>query len=135
MSSLASFLVTLGIAIAGPLLAMRYLRPILLHVLARLCADEQDGADSASGQLAADFWVRAAYLLAISGTAVLVLMWGDFGSADPVQALRRSLLLVAGGVFFSVAFIARNVWNQVMAALAQRRQLTAAAGVQQELLP
>lgn len=133
MSSLASFLVTLCIAIAGPLLAMRYLRAILLHVLARLRADEREGADSASGQLAADFWVRAACLLAISDTAVLVLLWGDFGSADPVQSLRGSLLLVAGGVFFSVAFIARNVWHQVMSAIARRRQL--AAGVQRELLP
>lgn len=60
-------------------------------------------------------------MLAISGTALLVLLWGDFDAIHPMQALRRGLLLVSGGVFASVAFIAFNVWKHVAALLAARR--------------
>ena len=95
---------------------MRYLRPILMQTIGRLCDDGQG-----SGPIAADFWTRAAYVLAISGTALLVLLWGDFDAIHPMQALRRGLLLVSGGVFASVSFIAFNVWKHVAALLAARR--------------
>lgn len=104
-------LLTIGlfVALAAPLLAVRYLRPILMAVLRRLCPD----AD------AADFWLRCCQLLAVCGSLVLTLLWGDFRIGQPLaQVLHRSLLLAAGGVFVSVGFIARSVWTQV------RRQQT-----------
>ena len=116
LSPFAALLICLALAVAGPLAAMRYLRPILMQTIGRLCDDGQG-----SGPIAADFWTRAAYVLAISGTALLVLLWGDFDAIHPMQALRRGLLLVSGGVFASVAFIAFNVWQHVAALLAARR--------------
>ena len=116
LSPFAALLISLALAVAGPLAAMRYLRPILMQTIGRLCDDGQG-----SGPIAADFWTRAAYVLAISGTALLVLLWGDFDAIHPMQALRRGLLLVSGGVFASVAFIAFNVWKHVAALLAARR--------------
>lgn len=115
LSPFAALLISLALAVAGPLAAMRYLRPILMQTIGRLCDDGQG-----SGPIAADFWTRAAYVLAISGTALLVLLWGDFDAIHPMQALRRGLLLVSGGVFASVAFIAFNVWKHVAALLAAR---------------
>ena len=116
LSPFVALLICLVLAVAGPLAAMRYLRPILMQTIGRLCDDGQG-----SGPIAADFWTRAAYVLAISGTALLVLLWGDFDAIHPMQALRRGLLLVSGGVFASVAFIAFNVWKHVAALLAARR--------------
>ena len=98
LSPFAVLFICLALAVAGPLAAMRYLRPILMQTIGRLCDDGQG-----SGPIAADFWTRAAYVLAISGTALLVLLWGDFDAIHPMQALRRGLLLVSGGVFASVS--------------------------------
>lgn len=115
---LTLLLATVLIALLGPLAAVRYLRPILVHVLRTLC---EDGS-------AAEFWVRCAYLLALSGSLMLTLAFGDFRpGVAPAEALRHSLLLMCGGVFASVALIARGVWRQVAALLEARRQAEALA--------
>jgi hypothetical protein len=98
------FFLSLVVGVAGPVVAVSYLRPILVKVLVGLC-DAEGGAE---------FWVRSAYLLAICGTELLMLTFGVFNAeADLVSSLQRDLWLVMAGVFVTIAFIARNVWNQV----------------------
>lgn len=98
------FLLSLTIAIAGPLLAISYLKPILIKVLQSLCNAEGG----------AEFWVRSAYLLAVCGTLLLMLTFGEFREeASVVDTLRRALWLVFAGVFTTVAMISRQVWGQV----------------------
>ena len=104
MSPLTTFTLSLALAGALPIVAVRYLEPILVQVLRGFC-DAKGGAE---------FWVRTAYLLAVSGTPVLLLSFGRFEvAADPVDVLRRTLWLVLAGVFTTVAFIASKVWRQV----------------------
>ena len=67
-----NFALTLAIAVLGPLLAIGYLKPILLVVLDSLCVEPLPG------QVGAHFWVRSAYVLAIAGTLVLALTFGNF---------------------------------------------------------
>ncbi len=98
------FLLSLSIAIIGPLLAISYLKPILIKVLQSLCNAEGG----------AEFWVRSAYLLAVCGTLLLMLTFGEFREeASVVDTLRRALWLVFAGVFTTVAMISRQVWGQV----------------------
>ncbi|MDO5692370.1 MAG: hypothetical protein Q4G70_07805 [Pseudomonadota bacterium] len=107
------FIASLLVAAAAPVLAVRYLQPILLRVLQQLCP----------GDAAAAFWLRCCYLLALCGSLVLMLLFGNFDPGqNAVQVARRGLLLVLGGVFFSVMFISRSVWSQV-----RRGQTDAAA--------
>jgi quinol-cytochrome oxidoreductase complex cytochrome b subunit len=102
------FILSLVIAVAGPLLAVTYLRPILLKVLRTLC-DAEAGAE---------FWLRCTYLLALCGTLLLMLTFGEFDEqTSTVETLRRSLWLVFAGVFVSVTIIARNVWSQIRPAI------------------
>ncbi|MDO5623602.1 MAG: hypothetical protein Q4G71_02825 [Pseudomonadota bacterium] len=102
--NLSLFLASLSIAAVTPVLAVRYLQPILLRVLHQLCP--ADGA--------AAFWLRCCYLLALCGSLVLMLLLGNFDAGQSaVEVVRRTLLLVVGGVFFSVMFISRGVWAQV----------------------
>ena len=97
------FLVSLACAVAAPILAIVYLRDILRRVLDGLC--NADGT--------AEFWIRCATLLAVTGSVVLLLLFGDFDAGTSIaQALRRSLFLTMAAVFASVAIISRNVWNQ-----------------------
>ena len=97
------FLVSLACAVAAPSLAIAYLRDILRRVLEGLC--NADGT--------AEFWIRCATLLAVTGSVVLLLVFGDFDASTSIaQALRRGLFLTMAGVFASVAIISRNVWNQ-----------------------
>lgn len=106
------FLLALSIAVLGPIVAISYLRPILRQVLSGLCA--ADGG--------AEFWIRCAYLLAVSGTLVLMLLFGHFDAGhETMDALRRALLLVVAGVFVSVALVSRNVWSQVNEVLKRER--------------
>jgi hypothetical protein len=101
-----AFLASLAVAVAAPLLALAWLRPILLRVLHGLC--DAEGS--------AEFWIRCATLLAVTGTLLLVMVFGDFDAgATLVAALRRVLFLTFAGVFASVALISRNVWNQARA--------------------
>jgi quinol-cytochrome oxidoreductase complex cytochrome b subunit len=98
------FFVSLLIALVGPVIAISYLKPILYKVLRMLC--DADGG--------AEFWIRCAYLLAVSGTLLLMLSFGEFSDrSSVVDTVRRSLWLVLAGVFVTVAIISRNVWTQV----------------------
>jgi len=98
------FSVSLLIAVVGPVVAISYLKPILYKVLHMLC--DADGG--------AEFWIRCAYLLAVSGTLLLMLSFGEFSDrSTAIDAMRRSLWLVMAGVFATVAIISRNVWTQV----------------------
>jgi hypothetical protein len=105
-----NFVVTLLIALLGPVLAIGYLQPILLVVLDALCVEPLPS------KVGAHFWVRSAYVLAIAGTLVLALTFGEFyGSL--LDALRRALWLAAAGSFLSIALITRRVWAPVQARL------------------
>lgn len=109
------FFVSLLIALVGPVIAITYLRPILYKVLRMLC--DADGG--------AEFWIRCAYLLAVSGTLLLMLTFGEFSDRhDVVDTVRRSLWLVLAGVFLTVAIISRNVWTQVRQWLAAQERAT-----------
>ena len=115
MNTTLSFVLSMSLASVLPIVAVRYLEPILTKVLRGLC-DAEGGAE---------FWVRSAYLLAVSGTVVLLLSFGRFEpQVDPVDMLRRTLWLVLAGVFATVAFIATNVWSQVGRMLAATRTAT-----------
>ena len=119
------FLVSIAIAILGPIVAISYLRPILVKVLVSLC-DAEGGAE---------FWIRCAYLLAICGTLLLMLTFGLFEeNTTLVDSLRRSLALVMAGVFATVALISRNVWAQVRMWLA-RQDMAAAVSSASASLP
>lgn len=105
------FFVSLLIALVGPVIAIAYLKPILYKVLRMLC--DADGG--------AEFWIRCAYLLAVSGTLLLMLSFGEFNERSSViDTVRRSLWLVLAGVFVTVAIISRNVWMQVRQWLAAK---------------
>ncbi len=105
------FFVSLLIALVGPVIAITYLKPILYKVLRMLC--DADGG--------AEFWIRCAYLLAVSGTLLLMLTFGEFNDRSSViDTVRRSLWLVLAGVFVTVAIISRNVWMQVRQWLAAK---------------
>ena len=105
------FFVSLLIALVGPVIAIAYLKPILYKVLRMLC--DADGG--------AEFWIRCAYLLAVSGTLLLMLTFGEFNDHNSViDTVRRSLWLVLAGVFVTVAIISRNVWMQVRQWLAAK---------------
>jgi hypothetical protein len=106
-----NFCVTLFIAILGPLLAISYLRPILLVVLDSLCVEPLPG------KVGAHFWVRSAYVLAIAGTLMLALTFGEF-HGSLLDALHRALWLAAAGSFASIAFITQRVWAPVRSRLA-----------------
>jgi quinol-cytochrome oxidoreductase complex cytochrome b subunit len=106
------FFISLLIALVGPVIAIAYLKPILYKVLRMLC--DADGG--------AEFWIRCAYLLAVSGTLLLMLTFGEFSDRhDVVDTVRRSLWLVLAGVFLTVAIISRNVWTQVRQWIAAQR--------------
>ncbi|WP_457279998.1 hypothetical protein [Polaromonas sp. P5_D5] len=113
------FFVSLLIALVGPVVAITYLKPILYKVLRMLC--DADGG--------AEFWIRCAYLLAVSGTLLLMLTFGEFNDRSSViDTVRRSLWLVLAGVFVTVAIISRNVWMQVRQWLAAKELATHVQG-------
>jgi hypothetical protein len=106
-----NFVLTLSIAVLLPIAAISYLRPILLTVLSSMCPAALPGAAGAQ------FWVRSAYVLAVAGTLVLALVFGEF-HGDPLDAMHRALLLSAAGCFLSIATIASRVWAPVRRNLA-----------------
>lgn len=111
-----NFVLTLSVAVLGPVLAIRYLQPILIVVLDAQCPEPLP--DRAGAQ----FWLRSAYVLAIAGSLLLALSFGAF-EGSMLDALRRALWLAAAGSFVSIAFITRQVWAPVrrrLAALAAR---------------
>lgn len=116
-----NFTITLVIAIFGPIVAISYLRPILIPVLDSMCPEPMPGAAGAQ------FWVRSAYVLAVAGTLVLALLFGEF-NGEPLQAIHRALLLTAAGCFLSIATIARRVWTPVQRRMAADPAISRKAG-------
>jgi hypothetical protein len=78
------------------------LRKITRQVLLELC--DRDGTG-------AEFWLRTADVLAIAGSLILVLLFGRT-TADPVEAVRMTLIMALAGVFVTVMFVASNIWRQ-----------------------
>ena len=112
------FTISLLLAAVGPMMAIRYLRPILERVLHGLC--DADGGS--------EFWIRCAYLLAVSGTLLLTLSFGSFDAgASVVDALRHALWLTLAGVFASVAIVSANVWSQLNRWVVEQRRANAPA--------
>ncbi len=105
------FLLALSLAIAAPALAITYLRPILARVLRSLCDASTSEASASEG---AEFWIRSALLLAVSGTVLLTMVFGTYDLQDTlVEMLRRTLMLVMVGVFVSVGIVASAVWSRI----------------------
>lgn len=113
-----NFAITLLLAACGPVLAIRYLQPILLKVLRAQCPDGGEGAE---------FWLRCAYVLAVCGSLLLALSFGNYHDQDLPHTLERALQLVALGSFVAVAFIARQVWKPTRTALLHQRLRAEAA--------
>lgn len=96
----ASLVLTLGTVGA----ALVYLRGMTRRVLVAQC-----GTD-----IGADFWLRAADVLALAGSLILVLAFGGaLPGADWVQQLRLLLGLALAGVFVTVVLVASSVWRTV----------------------
>ncbi|RMX08589.1 hypothetical protein D8I35_05830 [Corticibacter populi] len=109
-------IISMLLGILGPWAALAYMRPILADVLRALCTTGQG----------VEFWLRSANVLAISGTLLLILSFGDFDAGSSVAgSLRRTTWLVLAGIFMTVAYITRSV----------RRQLPAADRVDAGVLP
>ncbi|WP_431052356.1 hypothetical protein [Roseateles sp. L2-2] len=108
---------SLLIAAAAPLLALRYLRTILLQVLTMIC-DARGGAE---------FWWRVTNVLALCGSVLLMLTFGNGDELDVSwsEFLRRTLWLVTAGIFVSVAIVASQVWSNVRTMLRERLRTAA----------
>lgn len=96
------FIAALVITLATVGAALVYLRGITRRVLVELC-----GTDTG-----AEFWLRAADVLALAGSLILVLAFGGAAdTADVVQQLRLVLALALAGIFITVVLVASNVWR------------------------
>lgn len=98
------FVSTLLVTISVVSVAMLYLRRTTRQVITELCKSDAG----------AEFWLRSADILAYSGALMLVLIFGKTTNIqDIVEALRLTLILTLSGIFFTVMFVARNVWRTV----------------------
>jgi hypothetical protein len=105
--SLELFVMSIALTLAVVGGALVYLRAITRRVLLQLC-----GADA--GDAGAEFWLRAADVLAIAGSLILVLAFGGaLGSHDWVVQLRLVLGLALAGLFVTVVIVASSVWRFV----------------------
>ncbi len=112
------FLICMLMALLAPLLAMAYLRPILLKVLRTMC--DADGG--------AEFWLRSAYVLTVCGSLLLMLTFGEFSdTARVVDTLRRAFWLALAGVFLTTGFIVHQVWGQIRLMLPPPSRLKSSA--------
>ncbi|MGN6526568.1 MAG: hypothetical protein ACTHL8_09280 [Burkholderiaceae bacterium] len=113
---LTRFLASIALAAAGPLVAIAYLRGLLAQALRGAC--DQDASP--------EFWIRCATLMAVTGTLLLTVGFGQFDErATLLDAVRRALWLTLLGVFATVTVIWRNVRAQVQAASAHARMAAA----------
>jgi hypothetical protein len=96
------FYIMLALTVCVVLLPLTYLRKITRHVLLELCGRNGTGAE---------FWLRTADVLAIAGSLILVLLFGRT-TADPLEAVRMTLIMALAGVFITVMFVASNIWRQ-----------------------
>jgi uncharacterized membrane protein (UPF0136 family) len=102
--SLDLFVVSLILTLATVGAALLYLRGITRQVLVARC-----GTDTG-----AEFWLRAADVLALAGSLILVLAFGGvLPGADWVQQLRLVLGLALAGIFVTVVLVASSVWRSV----------------------
>ncbi len=122
-----TLVLSLLIAVIVPRLALRYLQPILMPTLRRLCEQSRAGTGdaatephSAEAHSGAEFWWRVLNVLAISGSLLLVLTFGysDGWAVSLNDFLRRTLWLVTMGVFLSVAAVASQIWARLPRAAA-----------------
>jgi hypothetical protein len=104
--SLYLFVVSLILTLGTVGAALLYLRGITRRVLVAQC-----GSDTG-----AEFWLRAADVLALAGSLILVLAFGGMlPGADWVQQLRLVLGLALAGIFVTVVLVASSVWRNVPA--------------------
>lgn len=109
--SLDLFVVSLILTLGTVGAALLYLRGITRRVLVAQC-----GTD-----IGAEFWLRAADVLALAGSLILVLVFGGvLPGADWVQQLRLVLGLALAGIFVTVVLVASSVWRHVPAPDAAR---------------
>jgi hypothetical protein len=114
--SLYLFVVSLILTLGTVGAALLYLSGITRRVLVAQC-----GSDSG-----AEFWLRAADVLALAGSLILVLAFGGvLPGADWVQQLRLVLGLALAGIFVTVVLVASGVWRKVPAREAARASETA----------
>jgi hypothetical protein len=107
--SMDLFLVGLVVTLGTVGAALLYLRGITRRVLVAQC-----GSDTG-----AEFWLRAADVLALAGSLILVLGFGGvLPGADWVQQMRLVLGLALAGVFVTVVLVASSVWRAIPAAQA-----------------
>jgi len=101
---LSFFLLSLGLTFAIVGAALIYLRGITRRVLTELC----------HGNTGAEFWLRTADVLALSGSLLLVLAFGGtLPGAALVTQLRLVLGLAVAGIFVTVVLVASNVWRNI----------------------
>jgi hypothetical protein len=102
--SLELFIVCLVLTLGTVGAALLYLRGITRRVLVDQC-----GTDTG-----AEFWLRAADVLALAGSLILVLAFGGaLPGADWVQQLRLVLGLALAGIFVTVVLVASSVWRSL----------------------
>jgi hypothetical protein len=102
--SIELFYASLALTFATVGGALFYLRSITRRVLVEQC-----GSD-----LGAEFWLRSADVLALTGSLILVLTFGGAApTADWVQQLRLVLGLALTGIFITVVLVASGVWRSV----------------------
>ena len=107
--SLELFIVSLVLTLGTVGAALLYLRDITRRVLTAQC-----GTDTG-----AEFWLRAADVLALAGSLILVLAFGGvLPGAEWVQQLRLVLGLALAGIFITVVLVASSVWRAVPSAAA-----------------
>lgn len=100
------FFVSLALTLAIVMLPMLYLRSVTRSVLMELCE---------RSEISAEFWLRTANVLALTGSLMLVLMFGKT-SGDWVDCVRITLILALIGVFITVMFVSSNIWRRVAVA-------------------
>jgi hypothetical protein len=104
------FALCLAVPAVLVLAALSYLRPVLRDTLMELGVSEQG----------VEFWLRAATALTLIGSVGIVQLFGNVGSQEWGDLLRRILVWSLFGSFVSVAVITRLVWRSRPAQCASR---------------
>jgi len=101
-----AFLMSLGVAVTAPLIVLHYLIPALRRAASHAPCSASDSLG---------FWLAALRWLAVLGTLILVLSFGEFREGvDLLSVLRRTLWLVSAGLFLSIAVMAHAVWRTLL---------------------
>lgn len=102
--TLEIFFTVLTMTVGVVCIALAYLRDITRTVIREQC-------ESGAG---AEFWVRSADVLALSGSMMLVLAFGvDATEINWLQSIRMAMLCSFGGLFISVLFVSTSIWRNV----------------------